>query len=127
MDGVSTYIPHAVSVTTGEGLPEAIRRPNLAEKTGPIMRPLQKGITMMTKLELTKTVVNVIVGAGASKVTADIIKNNTNPENVKDIVTTTSASFVMGMMVADATKEYTNTKIDELTGWWKANVTGRQK
>lgn len=77
----------------------------------------------MTKLELAKIVTSTIVGAGTGKIAGSIIRNHVQIETVVDTVTVGSASFVIGMMTADATKSYTNAKIDEAADWWKNNVT----
>lgn len=76
----------------------------------------------MTKLEITKAVTSFVVGAGTSKIITQIIKNNTSPENVTETVTMTAGAVVLGMMVADVSKKYTDTKIDEIADWWTKNV-----
>lgn len=76
----------------------------------------------MTKLDIAKLVVSAVVGTGTSKIVASVIKNNTSPEKITDVVTITSASFVLGAIAADASKKYTDTKIDEIATWWNENV-----
>lgn len=76
----------------------------------------------MTKLEIAKSVTSFVVGAGTSKIITQIIKNNTQPENVTDTVTMTAGAVVLGMMVADVTRKYTDAKIDAAADWWNANV-----
>lgn len=68
----------------------------------------------MTKLEIAKAATSFIVSVGASKITAQIIKNNTNPESVTEAVAMTGGAIVLGMIVADATKKYTDNMIDEI-------------
>lgn len=68
----------------------------------------------MNKIEIVKKVTTIVVGLGASKISATIIKNNVATENVIDKVTVTAGSVVIGMMVSDVTKKYTSDKIDEL-------------
>ena len=77
----------------------------------------------MTKIELTKIAVNIVVGTGTSKIVHNIIKHNATPENTVDLVTMTAGSLVLGSMAADASKQYTSAKIDEIADWWKTNVT----
>lgn len=77
----------------------------------------------MTKLELTKTVVNIVVGTGTTKIVSNIIKNNTNAETITDTVTMAAGSVVLGSMAADASKEYTSDKIDKIADWWHENIT----
>lgn len=71
----------------------------------------------MNKLDLAKSAVSIVVGAGTSKIVGSIIKNNVSPEKLTDKVTIAAATFVVGAMVADATSMYTNAKIDELAAW----------
>jgi hypothetical protein len=67
----------------------------------------------MNKLDIARGVVKFVVGAGASTISAKIIANHVQPENVIQKVTVTSGSVVIGMMVADASKKFVDTKIDE--------------
>lgn len=76
----------------------------------------------MTKLEIAKGVTSFVVGAGTSKIITQIIKNNTQPENLADTVTMTAGAIVLGTMVADISKRYTDAKIDEIAHWWQTNV-----
>lgn len=76
----------------------------------------------MTKLELAKNAVSIVVGAGASKIVSSIIQNNTNPKTLADKVSMSAGSVVIGMMVADAAKKYTDAQIDEIAAWYKANA-----
>lgn len=80
----------------------------------------------MTKIKLAKGVVNFVVGMGTSKIVADIIRNNTDPKNIVDNVSMFSAALVIGSMAADATREYTDTKIDELVTWWDEHIKSPQ-
>ena len=77
----------------------------------------------ITKTDIAKNVVSFIVGAGTAKIVGQVIKNNTQPESMTDKVTMTAGAFVIGGMAAEATKKNTDQKIDELTMWWKKNVT----
>lgn len=77
----------------------------------------------MTKIELTKTVANFVVGASTTHVVTSIIKNQLSPRNKTEEVELVVGSMVIGSMVADASKKYTGAKIDEMASWWKTNVT----
>ena len=68
----------------------------------------------MNKLEIAKTAIGFVVGAGASKITHTIIANNVRPERVIDKITVTAGSIAVGMMVADASKSFTAKKIDDI-------------
>lgn len=90
----------------------------------------------MDSFELTKKIAKgaalAIVGMGTSKIVAGVIKNNTDPEKVTDKVAIASAATVLGYMAADASRKYTDAKIDEIAdqikkipSWWEQNVTSR--
>lgn len=76
----------------------------------------------MTKTDIAKRIVGFVVGAGTTKIVGSIIQNNTEFEKKKDRIAVASASLVIGTMAADATKSYTDTKIDEIVNWWEKNV-----
>lgn len=74
----------------------------------------------MNKLEITKSVISFVVGAGVTKITTDIITNNINdPEKVAQKVTTIAGATVLGMMAKDASKVYVSAKIDSTIASWK--------
>lgn len=68
----------------------------------------------MLNLNTVKLITSTIVGLGTTKIVTTIIKNNVNPETVVDTVTITAGSFVIGGMVADASKAYTDKTIDSI-------------
>lgn len=76
----------------------------------------------MTKTDIAKTIVGFVVGAGASKIVKGVIDKNVEPEKKTDKVAVAAASYVVGAMAADATKKYTDAKIDEIVEWWEKNV-----
>lgn len=76
----------------------------------------------MTKLDITKAAVRIIVGSGTAKIIQGIVSNNTSPEKITDTVTITAGAIVVGAMVGDIAGKYTDTKIDEIADWWKTNV-----
>lgn len=67
----------------------------------------------MNKLDLFKNIVSTVVGIGTTKIVSTIIRNNVEPETPVEHVTVYAGSVVIGAMVADASKNYTDTKIDE--------------
>lgn len=79
----------------------------------------------MNKTAIAKQIVGFVVGAGASKIVKSIIEKNVETEKTTDKVMVASASLVAGSMAADATKKYTDAKIDELVDWWEKNVKPR--
>lgn len=74
----------------------------------------------MTKLEMLKLAVSSVVGVGTSKIVRSIVANNVELETPVDHVTVTAGSFVVGAMVADASKDYTDSKIDEIVEIFKS-------
>lgn len=76
----------------------------------------------MTKTDVAKNVVSFAVGMGTGKVVREIIKNNTEPDKVVDKAAVVVASYVLGAIVADIAKAWTDAKIDEIVFWWNKNV-----
>lgn len=76
----------------------------------------------MTKLEITKSAVKLIVASGTATIVRTIVKNNVQPDDITAKVTVTASSVVLGMMVADAASQYTGARIDEIADWYKTNV-----
>lgn len=66
----------------------------------------------MPKLHYIKLAANFVIGASVSKVVKDIISFNTEAESPIEQIEITVGSLAIGMMVADYTKEWTDTKID---------------
>lgn len=79
----------------------------------------------MTKTEIAKKATSFVVGFGTTKVVKQIIKNNVDVSKVTDKVAIEIAAYVLGMMLADATEKWTDTKIDKLVEWWTENVTAK--
>ncbi len=77
----------------------------------------------MNKIEITKNVVNLVVGLGTTTIVKSIIKNNTTQETVTDQVTVAAGSLVLGSMAVDATKQHTDAKIEEIAVWWNHHIT----
>lgn len=72
----------------------------------------------MTKTEIAKKVIHIIVTVGVGKIVGDVIKSNTNPESVTDKVTYTAGSYALGGLVAAETVKYADNKINEITAHW---------
>jgi hypothetical protein len=79
----------------------------------------------MTKLEIAKRATSFIVGVGTTKIVQGIVENNTHPEKVTDQVSILAGSIVIGSMVSDMTRKYTDAKIEEIAAWYNANVKNR--
>lgn len=82
------------------------------------MRPPTEKDPIMNARTVTKKITAVVVGLGTSKITADIITKHAQPNNLVQGVTIVVASVFIGMMAADKTSQYTETKIDEMFDWF---------
>jgi len=76
----------------------------------------------MTKTDVAKQIVTFVVNVGTSKIIHGIVSNNTNPERMTDHISIAVGSIVLGSMVADATRKFTDAKIDELITFWQTKV-----
>jgi hypothetical protein len=75
---------------------------------------------MSDKLFIAKAAINVIAGAGVSKVVNDIIQMNTVTETNTDKAKVWIGSAIIGSMAADRSSEYVGDKIDKAVAWWTA-------
>jgi hypothetical protein len=79
-----------------------------------------------TKIDIVKTVVGVVAGFGASRIAKMIIEKNTDEEErLHNRAAVFSAEVVIGMAASDATRRYTDAKIDEAVDWWNENIKPR--
>ena len=76
----------------------------------------------MTKTEIAKRVTSAIVGFTTAGVVRQIITNNTTPEDVVDKAAVLIGTHVLGAIAADASKKWTDEKIDALIKWWTEDV-----
>jgi len=72
----------------------------------------------MNKTDLAKAVTSFVVGSATATVVRQIIQNNTDPEKVVDKAAVIIGSYVLGCIAADASKKWTDTKIDEVVAQW---------
>lgn len=72
----------------------------------------------MTKLEAFKLAARIVVGAGTTTISNSIIRNNVNPSNLPEQISTAVASLVIGSMAAEATKSHTSAQIDNAVNAW---------
>lgn len=77
----------------------------------------------MTKTDIAKRVVSGIVMFSTSSIVKQVIKNSTSPDTVTEKIAAIIAGYVLGAIAADASKNWTDDKIDELIAWWTQNVT----
>lgn len=79
-----------------------------------------------TKTEIAKSIVGFVVGIGASRIAKNVIEKNTDEEErLHNRAATYSASLVIGAMAADASKSYTDAKIDEIVEFWETKIKPR--
>lgn len=74
----------------------------------------------MNKLAAFKLVARVVVGAGTTTISSSIIRNNVEPANLIQQISTGVASLVIGSMAAEATRAHTDTQIDKIVTAWNA-------
>lgn len=82
---------------------------------------------MITKADVAKQAVALVVGAGISKIVKGTVKQNVTADKVTDQLVITAASYVLGLVVAEKCKEVTDARIDSITDWWATNVTKTKK
>jgi hypothetical protein len=80
---------------------------------------------MPSKTDIAKTVAAAVVGYGVSEIVKTIIQNNVQPKKIHVIVSVFCGSAILGMMAADASKNYTDAKIDEIVSFWNKKVKPR--
>jgi hypothetical protein len=72
----------------------------------------------MNKITVVKLVARTIVGAGTTTVSNSIIRNNVQPSNLVEQISTAVAAVVIGSMASEATKSHTDAKIDAVVEAW---------
>jgi hypothetical protein len=75
--------------------------------------------TIMTKTSIAKKAVSVVIGVGVTHIVSGIISSTTEAEKATDRVAVYASSWVLGAMAVEATKKYTDAKIDRLVALWK--------
>lgn len=73
----------------------------------------------MDKIDIAKKVASAVVSTGTAKIVSAIIQNNVDPEKLHHKVEVYAAGAVIGMMAKDATKAYTDAKIDKYVAKWR--------
>lgn len=73
-------------------------------------------------LAVAKFVASAVVMSGTTKIVHSIISRNTTPEKITDTVTIAAASWAIGGMMAEKTKEYTDKTIDDIAEFYHENV-----
>lgn len=72
----------------------------------------------MNKLSAFKFAARLIVGAGTTTISNSIIRNNVQPNNVIEQISTAVASVVIGSMASEATRSHTERQIDAVVTAW---------
>ena len=68
----------------------------------------------MDKLDIVKKVCGVVVGAGTGILVREVLSNNTSPKNWHETARVAVGSFVIGSIVAEAAKRWTDQQIDKI-------------
>lgn len=77
----------------------------------------------MTRTEFAKKATSAVVSFSVGRVISAIIHNNVPVQTVADKVAVETGSFVLGGMAATHASQYTDQMIDDVSNWWKTNVT----
>lgn len=77
---------------------------------------------MVTRLQVVKKAVNLVVGWSAARVVQTVIQNNYVVETPADHIAVTTGSYVLGAMVGDLSSRYSDAKIEQIADWWRKNV-----
>jgi hypothetical protein len=74
---------------------------------------------MSNAVNVVKLATTTVVGIGTSRIVKAIITNNVSTDGMSLIEETTvvASSYVLGAMVADATKKYTDAKVEAAATW----------
>lgn len=74
---------------------------------------------MSKTVNVIKLATTTVVGIGTSRIVKAIITNNVSTTDMSLIEETTvvASSYVLGAMVADATKKYTDAKVEAAANW----------
>lgn len=77
-----------------------------------------------SKTDIAKTIVGFVAGCGASVIARSIIQKNvdTEDERLHTRAAVAAGTIAIGAMAADATRKYTDAKIDEIVEWWETEV-----
>lgn len=79
--------------------------------------------TPITKLDLAKSVTNLVIGAGISLIVDGVVKNNVTPKNLLQRGLIFAGRTGISMVLSDVTKTHTDAKFDAAETWWKENIT----
>lgn len=72
----------------------------------------------MNKLTAFKLVARLVVGAGTTTISNNVIRNNVTPTNIIEQISVGVASVVIGSMASEATRSHTDTRIDAIVAAW---------
>lgn len=74
----------------------------------------------MNKLNAFKIVARIVVGAGTTTISNNIIRNNVSPSNLIEQISVGVASVVVGSMASEATRAHTDRQIDSVVEAWNS-------
>jgi hypothetical protein len=80
-------------------------------------------IKIASKTAVAKNVVSLVVAGGVAKVVSGVIANNTDPETTPQAIEIGAASIVLGAVLADHCRRYTDTCIDQIVAAFKGTAT----
>lgn len=80
----------------------------------------------VNKTAIARGIINLIAGAGVSKITNDVITNNTEVETTMDQILVGVGSIVFGMITADAGSRAVTAKFDAISNAWRKSPTDEE-
>jgi hypothetical protein len=86
-----------------------------------------KGTPTVDKIAVTKNVTRFVVGASVSRCITALVSNNNAPENRVQQAQVVVGSMVVGAMVAERAKDWTDRQIDEAVDFYNEHVAPRLK
>lgn len=77
----------------------------------------------MTKLDLVKGGIGLLVGSGVSHIVKEVVKSNVRTDTIFQKVTVFAGATGIGMLVGDLVKDHTDEKIDAAVALYKKTIT----
>jgi len=73
----------------------------------------------MDKLTVAKRIISAAVGFSVSKIVYSVVENNVSASSAVDRAAIAAGTYVLGAIAADASRNYTDAKIDEIVAWYQ--------
>lgn len=80
----------------------------------------------MTKTEFAKAIVGFVIGSATAKVAKQIVMNNVSPDSVTDKAAVIIGTYVIGAIVGNAARKWSDAEIDKAIAYAMKFVKERQ-